>query len=156
MSILTHSRYKYIDMNEITQKKLVLYQMTAVFSVIFALAGFSYNVWRMEISEKNSNIRTACFEILMELAELEQLIYTAVYDRDIKEGSPRKGWVKVGLINDLSTTVSADVQNKGEALRATWADNWNTMLTDTSAAEKIVRAIEDMRKDIKIVLVSLE
>ena len=143
-------------MNDITQKKLLIYQMTAIFSVLFALAGFSYNVWRMEISEKNNNIRTACFEILIELASLEQLIYTAVYDRDIKEGSPRKGWVKVGLVNDLSTTVSKDVQQKAESLRATWADNWNIMLTDASAAEKIVKAIDNMREDIKKVLVSLE
>lgn len=143
-------------MNDITQKKLLIYQMTALFSVLFALAGFSYNVWRMEISEKNSNIRTACFEILAELASLEQLIYTAVYDHDIKEGSPRKGWVKVGLVNDLSITVSKDVRGRAEALREVWGENWNTMLTDASAAEKIVKAIDDMREDIKKVLVSLE
>ena len=143
-------------MNDITEKKLLLYQMTAVFSVLFALAGFSYNVWRMEISEKNNNIRTACFEILIELASLEQLIYTAVYDGDLKEGSPRKGWVKVGLVNDLSTTVSKEVQDKAEALRTTWAGNWDAMLSDPSSAEKIVRAIDDMRSDIKKVLVSLE
>lgn len=143
-------------MNDITQKKLLIYQMTAVFSVLFALAGFSYNVWRMEISEKNSNIRTASFEILTELASLEQLIYTAVYDRDIREGSPRKGWVKVGLVNDLSIAVSEDVHGRSETLREVWAENWNTMLTDASAAEKIVKVIDDMREDIKKVLASLE
>ena len=48
-------------MDSKTKNKLQLYQLTVIFSVLFALVGFSYNVWRMEVSEQNNNIRTACF-----------------------------------------------------------------------------------------------
>jgi len=41
------------------QRKFKAYYFTAVFSMIFAVTGFSYNAWRMEVSEANNNIRTA-------------------------------------------------------------------------------------------------
>jgi len=77
-------------MNTQIIKRLPLYQVTVIFSVLFALIGFSYNVWRMEVSEENSNIRTACFEMLINLSSLEQLIYAAHYDADKDEGNPDK------------------------------------------------------------------
>ena len=43
-------------------RQVSLYRMTLIFSVVLALIGFSYNVWRMEVTEKNSTIRTASFE----------------------------------------------------------------------------------------------
>ncbi len=137
-------------------KKLHLYQLTVLFSVIFALAGFSYNVWRMEVSEQNNNIRTACFEMLLELSTLEQLIYTAHYDGDVKEGSPRKGWVKVGLISDLSVLTSDSVESKALALKEIWSAHWSTMATSKESVDKIVYAIDSVRAEIKQVLNSLE
>lgn len=73
------------------QAKLKLYYLTAIFSLIFSLLGFSYNAWRMEVSEDNSNIREAAFEVLKELGELEQIVYALHYDHDQTSGSPRKG-----------------------------------------------------------------
>lgn len=67
------------------------YHLTVVLRVLFTVVGFSYNVWRMEASEENSNIRTACFEILLELFFLEQLVYSAYYDADLEGGSLRSG-----------------------------------------------------------------
>jgi hypothetical protein len=52
-------------------KKLQIYHLAVIFSVFFALTGFSYNVWRMEVSEENINIRSACFGILLKLSSLE-------------------------------------------------------------------------------------
>jgi len=88
------------------EDKLKVYYVTAIFSVVFAVVGFSYNAWRLEVTEDNSNIRAASFEVLTVLAELEQIIYAAHYDKDTKEGSPRKGWVKIGLIVDLDSLIS--------------------------------------------------
>ena len=137
-------------------KKLHLYQLTVIFSVLFALAGFSYNVWRMEVSEQNNNIRTACFEMLLELSTLEQLIYTAHYDGDVKEGSPRKGWVKVGLIADLSVLTTDSVETKALALKETWSTHWSTMATNKESVDKIVNAIDSVRSELKQILNSLE
>lgn len=138
------------------QKKLQIYQITIIFSVLFALIGFSYNVWRMEVSEENSNIRTACFEILLELSALEQLIYTAHYDGDLKEGSPRKGWVKVGLIADLSVLTNDSVEREAATLKKVWSAHWSTMTNNKDSVDQIVSAIDSVRSEIKLVLSSLE
>jgi hypothetical protein len=137
-------------------KKQNLYLLTVSFSVLFALVGFTYNVWRMEVSEENNTIRTACFEMLINLSSLEQLIYAAYYDSDEKEGSPRKGWVKVGLITDLSALADDAVRSKSTELKAVWSDNWSTIATSQGSVDKMVNAIDSVRVEIKRLLESLE
>ena len=139
-----------------TLSKLHLYQVTVIFSVLFALLGFTYNVWRMEVTEENSNIRTASFEVLLTLSSLEQLVYSAHYDADEQEGNPRKGWVKVGLIKDLSMLTTDSVQAQAAALKTVWTDNWATMMDDRHSADQIVSAIDSTRTELKRVLTSLE
>lgn len=143
-------------MNTPIQQNNNLYQIAIIFSVLFALIGFSYNVWRMEVSEENNNIRTACFEMLLELSALEQLVYTAHYDHDLKEASPRKGWVKVGLIEDLSVLTNDSVKSQAVDLGKTWSANWSAMPDNKDAADQIVNAIDSVRSEIKMVLGSLE
>lgn len=139
-----------------TLSKLHLYQLTVIFSVLFALLGFTYNVWRMEVTEENNNIRTASFEVLLTLSSLEQLVYSAHYDGDEQEGNPRKGWVKVGLIEDLSMLTTDSVQAQAAALKTVWTDNWATMMDDRNSADQIVGAIDSTRTELKRVLQSLE
>jgi len=136
--------------------KLHLYQLTVIFSILFSLLGFSYNVWRMEVTEENSNIRAACFEILLTLSSLEQLVYAAHYDGDVKEGSPRKGWVKVGLVADLSVLTSDSVKKKAVALKEVWSEHWQTMTENRDSVDQIVSAIDSTRTEIKQTLNSLE
>ena len=143
-------------MEQQTKNKLQLYQVTVIFSVLFALIGFSYNVWRMEASEHNNTIRTASFEILLELSSLEQLIYSAHYDKDLNEGSPRKGWVKVGLIADLSVLTTTSVEKQTHHLKNVWSQNWNKIIDNQSAVDNIVIAIDSVRSEIKLLLISLE
>ncbi len=143
-------------MNTINKNSMHLYQATVIFSVLFTLVGFSYNVWRMEASEKNNNIRTACFEMLLELSSLEQLVYAAHYDGDTKEGNPRKGWVKVGLISDLSILTTSNVKNAANTLNKIWSDNWSTMTEEKPSVDQIIIAIDSVRKAIKTNLSTLE
>jgi len=121
------------------------YQATAIFSILFALMGFSYNVWRLEITEQNSNVREASFETLLQLAELEQLVFAAHYDQDPVGGNPRNGWVKVGLIANLSVNCGAEVSKAAEQLHATWQSNWSAMPGDRAATEELVAAIDATR-----------
>ena len=136
--------------------KFKLYQITVIFSVLFALIGFSYNVWRMEVSEKNNTIRTASFEMLVELSSLEQLIYTAHYDGDLNEGSPRKGWVKVGLITDLSVLTDPSVKIKADNLRKVWSENWENIAHNPNSVEQVIQSIDNVRAEIKFVVNTLE
>ncbi len=133
-----------------------LYTASLVFSVLFALAGFTYNVWRMEVTEENSNIRTACFEMLLTLSEFEQLLYVAHYDGDLREGSPRKGWVRVNLVEDLSVLAGRTVEARARGLKAVWGASWAEIATEREAVDRVVQAIDGVRAEIKRVLRSLE
>ncbi|MEZ9196986.1 hypothetical protein [Shewanella sp. 10N.286.54.B9] len=132
-----------------------VFQLTAVFSMLFALVGFSYNVWRMEITEYNNNVRSASFELLLQLSELESIIYAAHYDQDIIQGSPRKGWIKVNLIADLSVVTEPDIQTAAEALKANWQLNWESVASDENSAMQVVAKIDDTRLKVRQLLVSL-
>ncbi|MDO6640973.1 MULTISPECIES: hypothetical protein [unclassified Shewanella] len=142
-------------MNGIVDNKLKLYQLTVIFSLLFSLMGFSYNVWRMEITEHNSNVRTASFEMLLELAQLEQLVYAAHYDNDTELGNPRVGWVKVGLIEDLSSLTNDQVRLKAQNLTLVWSEQWQQMLESEAASMEITAKIDLVRAEIKRLLVSL-
>lgn len=110
----------------------------------------------MEISETNNNVRTASFEMLTELSALEQLVYIAAYDGDLKEGSPRKGWVKVGLIEDLSILTAESVEKKSAALKEVWSEHWSSITDSNESVQVIVRSIDSVRFEIKTVLSSLK
>ena len=132
-----------------------VFQLTAVFSMLFALVGFSYNVWRMEITEYNNNVRSASFELLLQLSELESIIYAAHYDQDVIQGSPRKGWIKVNLIADLSVVTEPDIQAAAEALKTNWQLSWENVASDENSAMQVVGKIDDTRLKVRQLLVSL-
>ncbi|VAW72797.1 hypothetical protein MNBD_GAMMA15-740 [hydrothermal vent metagenome] len=142
-------------MNINLENKLKAYYVTAILGVVFAVAGFGYNTWRLELSEDNNNVRTASFEVLTKLAELEQVIYAAHYDKDVVLGSPRKGWVMVGLIADLSSLISKPVEIQSLELKKVWSENWENMADDQAATEQLVEQIERVRKGIKTALTTL-
>lgn len=136
--------------------KLKLFYMTSIFSMLFAVLGFSYNAWRMELTEDNSNIRTASFEVLTQLSEMEQVIYAAHYDKNMVDGSPRKAWVKVGLIVDLSGLISTQVENDANDLKAIWSDSWKLIKDDEAVTQKLVIQIDKVRNSIKQSLKNLQ
>lgn len=134
---------------------ITIFQLTAVFSMLFALVGFSYNVWRMQITEYNSNMRSASFELLLQLSELEAIVYAAHYDQDTIEGSPRKGWIKVNLIADLSMIAEPEVSASANALKLEWQDNWQALSRDEASAMNMVEAIDLTRDEVRHLLSKL-
>lgn len=136
--------------------KLRLFYVTSVLSMIFAVIGFSYNTWRMQVTEENNNIRTASFEVLSRLSEMEQLIYTAHYDKNTIDGSPRKIWVKVGLIVDLSGLISPQVEKEAESLKSLWGASWQNVREDEETTQQLVMSIDLVRKNIKRALRNLK
>ena len=138
------------------EKQIKNYQVAVIASLLFALLGFSYNVWRMEITEENANTRTACFELLLVLSELEQLVYSAHYDKNTAEGSPRKGWVKVGLTVDLSVLTTTEVKQSTLQLKKVWSTHWETIDNEEQSVQAIVYSIESARTEIKMLLQDLK
>ena len=139
----------------VTGIRLRNYYLATIFSVLFAVVGFSYNAWRLEVSEDNYNIRTASFEVLKELAMFEQVLYAAHYDKDLTNGSPRLGWVKIGLIHDLSRLISPEVHQQAKQLRALWQDKWQTLNEDQQSVDLLVKQTDQVRNEINDTLVSL-
>jgi len=136
-------------------KRLKVYQITSIISIFLTLVGFSYNVYRLEQSEINSNIRTSSFEMLKELANLEQIVYAAHYEKDSIKGNPRTGWVKVGIIVDLSIICFQKNSMETNQLYKTWQENWSLMNNNRESVDKIINSIDNVRKEIRIVLQNL-
>lgn len=133
-----------------------IFRLTAIFSMLFALIGFSYNVWRMEVTEQNATVRGAAFEILKEVAELELIVYAAHYDSDPVTGNPRRGWVKVGLIQDLALLMPSPAQQAADNIKQVWQLNWALMAEDEQAAMAIVATLDEARTEIRREVVALD
>ena len=138
------------------KKQLQVYFTGTIIGVIFAVIGFSYNAWRLEVTEDNNNIRVASFTVLKELAELEQLIYAGHYDKNTAEGSPRRGWIKVGLIVDLSSLINHAVRDEAVSLKSSWQANWQSFTDDKKATDMLIVNIDAVRAELKSTLDALE
>ncbi|WP_299787796.1 hypothetical protein [uncultured Shewanella sp.] len=136
--------------------KVSIFQITALFSMLFALVGFSYNVWRMEISEYNSTMRSASFELLLQLSELEGIVYAAHYDQDPVAGNPRRGWIKVNLIADLSMITESEIETSAQRLKQEWQTNWQSVPDSESSAVSVVEAIDSTREEVRLLLSKLD
>jgi hypothetical protein len=112
----------------------------ALISLVVALGSLGYNTWRNERTEYNRNIRTATFELLGKLSELERVVYLAQYDRDAGGGNPRTGWTYVLVIRDLASVVPAPVPAKAAELQKVWGDSWEGLGRDD---ETSVNRIDD-------------
>jgi len=139
-----------------TNTSLNRYYLATIISIVFALVGFSYNLWRLEVSEANNTIRIASFEVFKELAALEQLVYAAHYDKNTEQGNPRAGWVKVGLIVDMSVLISQPVSAEARLLKTEWTQHWPTIAASRDSANAVVTAIDAVRSKISAVLVALD
>lgn len=117
----------------------------AIISLVAAVSGFTYNTWRHEVSEENSNLRHAAFETLLKLGELQQVTFHAHYDRDRERGNPRTGWAYVLTIRDLSDVLSAPVQTRAQGLMDVWGEHWQGLGADQASADTIVTSIDSVR-----------
>ncbi len=119
----------------------------ALISLVVALGSLSYNTWRNERTEHNRNTRTATFELLTRLAELERVVFLAQYDHDAAGGNPRTGWTYVLVIRDLAAVVPGPVSTQATQLQNVWAANWEGLgKSDESAAVRIDDAIGALRE----------
>ena len=118
----------------------------ALISLVVAVGSLGYNTWRNERTEHNRNVRTATFELLTKLAELERVVYLAQYDHDASGGNPRIGWTYVLVIRDLAAVVPPPVPAKAAELQRVWGENWEGLGRDNeSSVNRIDDAIGDLR-----------
>ena len=137
------------------QERIVRYQIMVMLSFLFGVLGFIYNNWRYEHNEQNNNVRTASFQMIHELALLEQNIYANHYDHNKDKGNPRDGWVKIGLIDDLALFVSPECKVASHALKNSWQKHWTKIQSDRNATNSLIMRIEKVRKSTRSVLIEL-
>jgi hypothetical protein len=118
----------------------------ALISLVVALSSLAYNTWRNERTEHNRNVRTAAFELLTKLAELERVVFLAQYDRDVAGGNPRTGWTYVLVIHDLSAVVPAPVPAQAAELQRVWGGTGEGLgKDDETAVNRIDDAVAKLR-----------
>ena len=129
----------------------------ALISLVIALSSLSYNTWRNEKSEANSNQRFASFQILIRLNELQQVIFHSHYDQDsINKGNPRTGWTHALTIRDFSRVLYSPLPEAADELLIVWGDNWEGMSKKQSNVELIQAEIENVRNKTLQLLESLD
>ncbi len=117
----------------------------AILSLVFAVSSLAYTTWRNEVTEHNRNIRTAGFEILMNLAELQLVVDYAHYEGDEERGNPITGWTYVLVINDLAAIMPEEVESAAVGLKDNWQISWSGLGTDDEAVRRIEAGIREMR-----------
>lgn len=83
---------------------------------------------------------------------MEQIIYANHYDYNSIKGSPRDGWVKVGLIADLSLFISPACEEASEELKKVWTESWHKIDKDQKAINRLIEKIDKVKRITRDVL----
>jgi len=117
---------------------------SALISLVVALGSLTYNTWRNERTEHNRNVRTAAFELLTKLAELERVVFLAQYDRDVCRGqSTHRLDVRAGDWRPVRRWCRRRCRRKRRSCRGPGAGNWEGLgKDDGTAVDQIDDAIK--------------
>lgn len=125
----------------------------ALISLVVAVSTLGYTAWRNEESEDNWNQRTAAFEVLVKLNELQQIVFHHHYDQDhLDRGNPRTGWAYVLTVHDLSAILNEPLPREAEELKQAWAANWENLSTSRESLEQVMEELDEMREATKALL----
>ena len=128
----------------------------AIISLVVALSALAYNTWRNEETEFNRNVRSAGFEILIKLGELERVVFFSHYDKDDVRGNPRAGWAYVLTIRDMGQLSLDGVKHEAEQLVVVWQNNWDGLGSDEAALTAILKQVDALRAIVLQDLAALE
>jgi hypothetical protein len=143
-------------MKTITITTQISNHLIAIISLCVAIIALSYNTWRNEQTEKNRNIRTAAFEVLKELGELQIVINYSHYQPNKEMGNTYLGWGYIALINDLGQLLPQPIPEKVKILTDDWGVNWGKIKTDEAATDKISNEVDKTRESVLEVLRKLK
>jgi len=129
----------------------------ALISLAVAIISLSYNTWRNEASEDNRTQRLVSIEILLKLADLQQVVWHHHYDGDVEnKGNLRTGWAIVLTIKDISNILDEPMPQSAEDLWRVWNANHTELGDSTEAKDAVIKAIEKCRADTLILLQALD
>ena len=147
-----------IGMNRISSlKEQVRRNLVALISLTIAITSLGYNTWRNEASEHNRNQRLVSIELLLMMGDLQQITLDCHYGEKIAQAAMlREGWTKVLTIRDLSMVASGGVPESADALYESWSIDYDELGKNVKAKDRIIAAIEQVRRETHGVLRSLD
>ncbi|ABZ77470.1 conserved hypothetical protein [Shewanella halifaxensis HAW-EB4] len=101
-------------------------------------------------------MRSASFKLLLQLPELESIVEAVHYDNDLSLRNPRKGWVKVNLIANLSMVTEPELSVAAKELKLSWQSNWLQLADNEASAQAVVSKIDDTRARVRQLLKQLD
>ena len=128
----------------------------ALFSLLVALVALSYNTWRNESTEQHRNIRSAEFEMLKELSQLQQTIDYAYLHQDSQRGDLAQGLAHVLFIHDLATLTPAPVLKSADDLRDAWNRDSDKLSSSKEAGAELSEQVLATRRAVLESLRSLK
>lgn len=128
----------------------------AIISLVVALSSLGYNTYRNEATENNRNIRTASFEVLKALGELQIIADHAHYEMDAVQGSSITGWGRVLLIRDLCRVISETTTDSSLELHKVWGNNWSGLGEQSDSIKAVTGQIDRVREDVLTALAALD
>lgn len=117
----------------------------AILSLMIAIFALVYTTWREELTEKNRNLRTAGFEVLKNLGELQIVVNLNHYLPENQQSNPYLGWGYIALAADLSQLLPPPVPETVNKLVKVWGENWTNIKTNEEAANLISSEIDASR-----------
>ena len=143
--------------SNITIKDQLRRNTVALISLAVAVTSLGYNTWRNEASEHNRNQRMVAIQMLLMLSDVQKLTLDRHYGKDVDGPAIlRAGWAKVLTIRDLAQIAEGSVPESATHLYETWNEDSSGLGVDAEGKDRIVTALEAVRRDTHEVLRSLD
>lgn len=120
----------------------------AIISLFVAIAALLYTGWREETTERNRTLRTAGFEVLKNLGQLQIVVNNAYYNKDTSKGNIFLGWGYIALIGDISQLLPEPVPTQCAKLVHEWAEDVEMLQSDEKAVDSITTEIDNCRSEV--------
>lgn len=129
----------------------------ALISLAIAITSLGYNTWRNESSEHNRNQRLVSIEMLLLLGDLQRLTLDRHFGKNIDgDAILREAWATVLTVRDLSLLASGSVPDSAATLYEVWNSDYKKLGESMAAKDRIIDALEAVRRDLHDVLLSLD
>ncbi len=145
--------------NKPSLKEKLAHHSLSIISVFIAVIALTYNTWRSDTTEYNRNIRTASFELIQELGELQN-ITNQLHFGQLKQGRRNEllinGWGNIALIEDLSALLPKQIREQTELLKTSWHKESEQLGESEESESKISTQISSTRSASRQLLLSLD
>ena len=115
--------------------------------LVIATMTLLYSGYRAELNQENQTARSAGFELLKALNNLQMIVDAHRYT---PETAPNylTGWTQVLLIDDMSDFIAPSVEIEAGLLHSSWQKNFEQLQTD-DANIALTSAIRTTRSSLK-------